>query len=295
MPFHARRNVSFDNKLMLSCLLKRGIHFKVTDSAVSQLTGDYDVVPSGTVTMSEPSSYSIFPLGDSALTVDFGNIIDETVNNRVLALYEDLRRLPPEGMIEAFPAYSSISIYFDVFLLAKKKAAGQTAFDFLAGQLEQRLAGPPTSAALPGKLLEVPVCYQEEYAPDLRNLAASKGLTADEVIAIHTSTPYRVFMLGFLPGFGYMGEIDERISMNRKHQPGPVVAGSIGIAGRQTGIYPLDSPGGWHIIGRTPLRIFDADADHSESKAGRDGCFSFLHAGDRVQFISITKDEFENY
>ena len=102
-------------------------------------------------------------------------------------------------------------------------------------------------------------------------------------------------MLGFLPGFGYMGQVDERISMNRKDQPQQVIAGSIGIAGRQTGIYPISSPGGWHIIGRTPLKLFDAAPDPTALQSPGDGCFCLLHPGDRVQFTSITKNEFENY
>jgi inhibitor of KinA len=135
------------------------------------------------------------------------------------------------------------------------------------------------------RIVDIPVCYEEKFAPDIEQLAKEKNISVEEVIRIHSSKQYRVYMLGFLPGFSYMGEGDEKISISRKSQPVMVAAGSIGIAGRQTGIYPLTSPGGWQIIGRTPLKLFDAKRKES----------TLLKAGDIVQFISISKNEFESY
>jgi inhibitor of KinA len=131
-------------------------------------------------------------------------------------------------------------------------------------------------------LIRIPVCYDPAFAPDMIRLSAAKKCTPEELIGLHTAATYKVYMLGFLPGFAYMGGTDERIAMPRKPQPVKVMAGSVGIAGRQTGIYPLDSPGGWHIIGRTPLRMFDPAAKKPV----------LLNTGDRVQFYTISKNEF---
>ncbi|HKB42918.1 MAG TPA: carboxyltransferase domain-containing protein, partial [Chitinophagaceae bacterium] len=136
---------------------------------------------------------------------------------------------------------------------------------------------------------------EKEFALDIEEIAKEKDVSVDEVMNIHTSKTYRVYMLGFLPGFPYMGETDEQIKMPRKMQPRQrVEAGSVGIAGRQTGIYPLASPGGWQIIGRTPLKLFEANPDLSEGKAYEDS-ICLLHPGDDVIFYSISKNEFENY
>jgi inhibitor of KinA len=134
-------------------------------------------------------------------------------------------------------------------------------------------------------LVKIPVCYDNEFAPDLQRMAQSKNISADEIVRIHIADTYRVYMLGFLPGFAYLGRLDKKIAMPRKSHPAPVAAGSIGIAGNQTGIYPLASPGGWQIIGRTPLQLFDADRTEP----------TLLKAGDTVQFYSISKHEFETY
>jgi inhibitor of KinA len=246
--------------------------------------------------MNQPPSYRIFSLGDTALTVEFGNVISEEVNERVLALFQHLSSRPLPGMIEAVPAYCSLSVFFDVFTTKKKVAPGQTVFEFISGHLAERLATPVPGRNSISNLVKVPVCYNEKYAPDLYALATLKGLDIEEVISIHSGATYKVYMLGFLPGFGYLGEVDDRISVGRKPQPELVTAGSVGIAGRQTGVYPFNSPGGWHIIGRTPLKLFAPSGSSNPSiSQNKDDCYSLLRVGDEVQFIPITKDEFENY
>ena len=229
--------------------------------------------------------YHIFPLGDSALTIDFGNIIDEGINKEVMNRFQQLNDEPLSGVLELVPAYSSLTIHFDMPGLHKKIQAQTSVFDWLKEQLEELLKKPVPSAGQQQRTITIPVCYETPFAPDLAKLALAKNLTEEEVIRIHTSKTYRVYMLGFIPGFSYLGEVDERIMMPRKQQPQPVQAGSVGIAGRQTGIYPLTSPGGWQIIGRTPLKLFDADKQEPV----------LLKAGDIVQFISITKNEFANH
>ena len=229
--------------------------------------------------------HKIFPISDSALTIDYGNIINEDINIRVLSLFRQFQNDPLTGMIEAVPAYSSLTIYYDLFQMRKLVPPDRTLYEWIVQQVEERLQQPFEMSIETRELIHIPVCYEKEFAPDIEQLAKEKNISVEEVVRIHTSKPYRVYMLGFLPGFSYMGEVDERISVPRKTQPQPVEMGSIGIAGKQTGIYPSASPGGWYIIGRTALKLFDAEKEE----------LTLLKAGDHVQFISISKDEFKSY
>ena len=233
----------------------------------------------------ELTKHTIFPISDSALTIDFGNVINETISSKVLSLFREFQNNPPEGVIETIPAYSSLTVYYNIFQLSKSIPSDKTVYEWVSLQLEERLLHLPETSDNESRLLEIPVCYEHEFAPDIEELATRKGISVEKVIQVHSSRQYRVFMLGFLPGFSYMGEVDEKISVPRKSQPKPVAAGSIGIAGRQTGIYPSASPGGWQIIGRTPLKLFDPGKEEP----------TLLKAGDSVRFISISKNEFENY
>jgi len=228
-------------------------------------------------------TYRIFPLGDAAVTVDFGNCIDESINKEVIARFNQLQQQPLPGMIEVVPAYSSLTVYYDMMALRKKNPLHQTLYEWMQQQLEERLQQPVPPGQITGRQLIIPVCYDQEFAGDIQQLAATKNISIDEVIQIHTGKPYKVYMLGFLPGFAYMGEVDEKIAMPRKPHPVNIEAGSVGIAGKQTGIYPLSSPGGWQIIGRTPLKLFKASEEEP----------TLLKAGDTVQFYSISKNEFQ--
>ena len=247
--------------------------------------------------------YRIFSLGDAAITVDFGNIINEAINQKVLNLFYQLRDNPLQGMTEAVPAYSSLTVYYDVFAVSKKITGGKPVFEFMSAQLEERLSQPLPETDIPSRLISIPVCYEKQFAPDIEHLAKEKNMAVEELIHIHSSKQYRVYMLGFMPGFSYMGEVDEKISFPRKAKPVTVAAGSVGIAGRQTGIYPLASPGGWQIIGRTPLKLFKSSPKPSLPKSSGSSTnesafeepFCLLHPGDTVQFTSISKNEFENY
>jgi len=230
-------------------------------------------------------SHKIFPISDTALTIDFGNVINENINSTVLSLSRDFQNNPQDGFIETIPAYSSLTVYYDVFQLSKSIPQDRIVYEWVSSVLEERLQRLPETVELGSPLFEIPVRYDPEFAPDIGEIANLKAISTDEVMHIHRSKEYRVYMLGFLPGFSYMGEVDERIAVPRKSQPKQVAAGSIGIAGRQTGIYPSASPGGWQVIGRTPLKIFDPKKEEP----------TLLKAGDRVRFIPISKHEFENY
>lgn len=234
--------------------------------------------------------YRILPLGDRALVIDFGNRIDEALNEYVLQLFYWLRQHPLPGMTEAIPAYSSLAICYDTAGVKKKLPAGLTTFDQMKEQAAELLSRDIPEMPLTPRLHRIPVCYDLPLAPDLPAVAAANQLSVEQVIELHCAGSYRVFMLGFLPGFAYLGEVDERIAMSRKTQPQPIQAGSVGIAGRQTGIYPLSSPGGWQIIGRTPLQLFDRNGlKENPSQLTR------LLPGDSVQFYPISQHEFESY
>ena len=227
--------------------------------------------------------YTIFPLGDGALTIEFGDSIHESINARVLEFFEMMqdRKLP--FVLGLVPAYASLTVFYETSMVYELKENGQTAFSFVAEVIERFTASYHPLVVPEREVVRIPVCYATAFSPDLDFVATQKGLTIDELVQIHTSQNYRVYMLGFLPGFPYMGITDERISITRKPVPRPEVqAGSVGLAGRQTGIYPLNSPGGWQIIGRTPFDLFDKNRAHPV----------LLKAGDAVEFYSITEDEY---
>jgi len=222
--------------------------------------------------MSGLNTYHIYALSERAAVISLGNIIDEAVNNKVLAMHAWLKEHRFPGLKDMVPAYSSLTVLYD---------AG-TGFMAVKQQLEKAWAAANEQVPVRPNIISIPVCYELGY--DLEPMAAAKGMSVQELVQLHCSINYRVYMLGFLPGFAYMGTVDERLVMPRKPGPREVEAGSVGIAGWQTGIYPLNSPGGWHIIGRTPLKLFDAQREQP----------ALLNAGDTVKFYPITFKEFEH-
>lgn len=229
--------------------------------------------------------YTITPLGDSALLLDFGNAIDENLNELVVSIFHQLLKNPLSGMVEAVPAYSSIAVYYQPAAFRKQGTGQRTAFELMSQAIRQLLEEGKERPKKEGKFVTIPVCYDPDFAPDLKWISRRNKISETEIIRIHTAATYRVYMIGFLPGFPYMGVLDEQIASPRKSAPVMVEEGSVGIAGNQTGIYPFKSPGGWQIIGRTPLKLFDVSVKNNPA---------LLQTGDLVQFTSITRDEFEN-
>ena len=226
--------------------------------------------------------YKIHSLGENALTVDFGNVISIENNVKVTRLFEYFEREKFAGIRELFPAYSSLTVFYDVVHLRKLYPHFATAFDVVANVVANFVENAVTenfeSQNNSPRTHEIPVNFDEEFAPDLAFVAEINDLSPPEVIEIFTGETYRVFMLGFLPGFAYLGEISERIAAPRKDSPRlKVPAGSVAVAGRQTGIYPFDSPGGWQIIGKTDVIMFDPAANPP----------AFFQAGDFVKFCQI--------
>jgi inhibitor of KinA len=230
-------------------------------------------------------AYSIYPLGNNALIIDFGNEINRELNKEVLHLFRTLKELSIPYVTDIVPAYSSLAVYYDVVALLVK-VTNTTVFEHVAGILEGIIEEQIQSPVSKGRIIKVPVCYSLKYALDIEEIAEQKCCSVEEIIGLHTAITYTVFMIGFLPGFAYMGIIDEKLQMPRKQTPrANVEGGSVGIAGRQTGIYPMTSPGGWQIIGKTPLQLFNK----------METTPTLFQPGDEVQFYSITEHEFEHY
>lgn len=232
--------------------------------------------------MSIKSGYTIYPCGDHAITIAVGNKIDGEINRKVMALFSCLQAQPIVGVKDIIPSYHTVTVVYDLALL-KKQMPATSVYENMCRQLKQA-ADNCTDVFATSRLVKIPVCYEVSLAPDIESVAALHQLSRQEVIALHTAKTYRVYLVGFLPGFAYMGSVDTKIVTPRKTKPRTTVAaGSVGIAGEQTGIYPFDSPGGWQLIGQTPICMFD--------KAKPDPCY--LQAGDEVQFYSINFSQFQ--
>ena len=222
--------------------------------------------------------YRIFPLGTDALTIDFGNEISLELNDRAVNLAEYFEAHPFEGLREIVPAYASVTLFYDVLTVRKNFAEFRTAFEAVGSLAENAFQNSLDTKLSNPRLIEIPVDFSDEHALDISFVAAHNNLTKAQVIEIFTEATYRVFMLGFMPAFAYMGEVSEQ--MPRKVTPRLLVPkGSVGIAGRQTGIYPFDSPGGWQIIGKTYFELFTPQAENPCA----------LRAGDLVKFYSANE------
>lgn len=219
----------------------------------------------------------IFQLGDAALTVEFGTGISEALNKKALALSDQLENDRFPGFIECTPAFASTTVFYDIVTVRRAFPQFTTAFEAVREIVATAMSkSGKTIRRDRSRTIEIPVHFDADSAPDLEYVAVENGLSTDRVVEIFLGVTYRVFMLGFLPGFSYMGEIDERIATPRRATPRVAVPkGSVGIAGRQTGIYSLNSPGGWQIIGRTDVEMFTPDA----------AAPTLLNAGDTVRFV----------
>ena len=220
--------------------------------------------------------YPVCLCGDCAVTLQIGNEISEQVNREVVNALAAIRRADISGVCELVPTYTSICIHYDPAVLS---------YEALRNELKLVKADPiEEKSDQEERIVEIPVCYGGEYGPDLEFVAEHNGLTAEEVVRRHSNGQFLVYMLGFLPGFAYMGGMDKTIACPRLISPRTKIpAGSVGIAGAQTGIYPLSSPGGWQLIGRTPLKMFAIDGEQTTFA---------LSAGDLVRFVPITEEVF---
>lgn len=219
-------------------------------------------------------AFTIKPVGDRAVLTIFGEEICPQANAQIMALAQEIQRQRGEGIIEIVPSFAALLVGYDPLVTTCQKVS----------ELIQRLAASLGKVKCSqGKIVEIPVCYGGSYGEDLPFVAEHAGLTEQEVIDIHSGRTYLIYMLGFLPGFPYLGGLDERLFTPRLATPRTKIPeGAVGIGGEQTGIYPMESPGGWQLIGRTPLKLFDPGMEKS-----------LYQPGDSIRFVPIGPDTFE--
>jgi inhibitor of KinA len=236
----------------------------------------------------------VIPLGDSALIVrvreQFEDAPEETLEE-VLRTFHRLRSAAIPGVIELAPAYTSVGVFFDPIALAKASGTPDALFDWLAKRVREVVAAGAgrgrrvRSTRRAVRVVEIPACYDPEFALDIERVAEHAQLSASEVVDLHSSAEYRVSCIGFTPGFPFLSGMPKKLATPRRETPRKEIpAGSVGIGGAQTGIYPLRSPGGWNLIGRTPLKLFDPAKNPP----------ALLQAGDRVRFRAVTREQFES-
>jgi len=232
----------------------------------------------------------IVSLGDSALIVRMRERFDDAPEQTldvVLRAFQRLQNAAIPGVIELAPAYTGVAVFFDPIPAAKGAETSDKVFDWLATRIRAAVSGivdPGRIARSRSQTVEIPVCYDPEFALDIDDVARRAAISPSEVIRLHSAGEYRVACIGFVPGFPFLAGLPKELATPRRDVPRKQIPpGSVGIGGAQTGIYPLRSPGGWNLIGRTPLRLFDP----------RKNPPALLRAGERVRFRAITREEFE--
>jgi len=229
----------------------------------------------------------IMPLGDSALLVQLGERIDEPTHARVQAAAQAIESGQLPAVTEVVPAYTTLTVFYNPAQAVGTGAPEADVHGWLAEQVRKRLAGLPANPkVVSGRTVEVPICYDEAYAPDLADVSRQTGVSPEEVVRLHLQSEFLVYLIGFAPGFPYMGGLPAKLAMPRRATPRVRVdPGSVGIIGTQCCIYPIETPGGWNLIGRTPLRLYRPESSPPV----------LLRAGDRVRFSAITRAEFEEW
>ncbi len=225
------------------------------------------------------------PLGECAVLLSFGHTITDAIHEKLMQVKNIIEDNPFPGFIETVPAYNSLTVFYTPSEV--KKTAGTISASVIHSlqQVIEAIGLNETEKTI-SPVITIPVCYDDEYGIDLKELSTQLHLPVEQIVELHAKQVYKVFMIGFTPGFPYMGILDEQLFTKRKAQPRiSVAAGSVAIAGNQTGIYPLSTPGGWNIVGRTPLKLFNEQKENP----------FLLKAGDTIQFTSITKKMYKDW
>ncbi|MDO4267483.1 MAG: 5-oxoprolinase subunit PxpB [Eubacteriales bacterium] len=219
-------------------------------------------------------NWKIVTAGDSSLLVEFGSEICPEINQKITATVQLIKAQHIEGVLDMIPAFCSLLINYDPRVMT---------YEEIRARIQALLRVDAKSGSQKSRIFEIPVCYGGRYGPDLAYIASHAGLSEQEVIEIHSSRDYLIYMLGFLPGFCYLGGLDERIHTPRLAAPRiRIEAGSVGIGGSQTGIYPMDSPGGWQLMGMTPVKTYDPEREIP----------ILVEAGDYIRFVPVDESEY---
>ncbi|MHA6482716.1 5-oxoprolinase subunit PxpB [Paenibacillus sp. strain BS8-2] len=237
--------------------------------------------------------YELRPLGDSGLLIKLGDRMDESMLAKVTAVTRAIENHSVwSGFIECVPAYASVALYYHPYLVKNGRTQSEMLDDTVFRTVCNRVLAVldqldfSQAAREDARIVNIPVHYGGEDGPDLDEVAAIAGMAPDEVVALHSNEMYTVHMIGFTPGFPYLGGMPKAISSPRRAVPRMLIPpGSVGIAGGQTGIYPIGTPGGWQIIGRTPMALFRPEQSQP----------SLLRSGDRIRFVPITKEQYEDW
>lgn len=212
----------------------------------------------------------VMPAGDSALVVEFGNEINEAINEKVHALAKKIRQENIPGITEMIPTFRSLLVSYDMLQISYSKLS--VMLSVLSRELEMNRAAHH-------RIVKIPCCYGARFGADLTDMERLTGLSREEIIELHSSVDYKIYMLGFLPGFVYLGGLDKRLEVPRLDTPRVKIGkGAVGIGGNQTGIYPMDSPGGWRLIGGTPVDLYDPEREDPV----------LLRAGEYIRFVPIS-------
>ncbi|MFE4814019.1 5-oxoprolinase subunit PxpB [Peribacillus simplex] len=231
---------------------------------------------------------TLSPLGDSAIVITFGDGMEYSIHKKIKLLMDLLEDEPFAGFIECVPAFTNLTVFYDPLVVYKdQKQSNDTEispFEVVRSIMEMKLQGLKETKKLSHRTVSIPVCYGKEYGPDLEYVARYNDLTTDEVIHIHSTGEYLAYMIGFAPGFPFLGGMSEEIATPRRSSPRMTIpAGAVGIAGMQTGVYPISTPGGWQLIGQTPTKLFLPNVNPP----------SLLQAGDIVKFQPISDQEYK--
>ena len=239
----------------------------------------------------EKDAYKLIPFSETGIMVTFGNEIKEEIHQKVAALSDYLDEHPFVGFVEYIPAFTSVTVFYNPMIVRTlaiplshtMDPVMPLSYQIVAQILERALEGLNPETDFQATTVEIPVCYGGEFGPDLEYVAEYHKMTPEEVIDIHTQGSYLVYMIGFAPGFPYLGGLSEKIATPRRSSPRLIIpAGSVGIAGDQTGAYPIETPGGWQLIGRTPVDLF---RPHNDPPI-------LLRSGNLVKFKPISLEEY---
>ena len=232
-------------------------------------------------------NYTLRPSGDHAVVIQLGNSIQQETHERVKAVTHLFENQPPDWLVEYIPAFTTVTLYYDPMRIIESHKPFQhtSPYTVVCSEIEHMLSRLTLAEKVDARIIDIPVCYVGDFGPDLEEVANHHRMSTKEIIEKHSNGDYLVYMIGFAPGFPYIGGMSPEIATPRKKSPRlKIPAGSVGIAGEQTGVYPIETPGGWQLIGRTPLNLFRPDNDESPS---------LLRAGDRIRFKPISLEEYK--